>query len=438
MKKKRHVDKFYTHFDLKKKYVNYEHKVKDPRFVISHGFFPFIHFQIKHKKYTLNHKTGKKEIVPKTRNIKYASHIDRLIYQHYGELVNCFYNKAAKKYGVNRVATAYRNNFTGKSNIHFAKEVFEFIAKQEKAYIFLGDFSDFFDNLEHTYLKERLKDVLSVKSLPKDHYAVFKNVTKYSYIRLTDIANYKKITMKKLRESKVERYFNTKDFQIAKKCYLSKNDKEYGIPQGSSISSVYSNVYMLEFDRDVNAYVTARKGLYRRYCDDFIIVIPDNNHDHFDFILKKTKEIPKLDLQPDKTEQYFYDSHSEKRIKALNKRQNHFNYLGFYFDGKMVKIRDKSLFKYYSRAYKKAKVVLRAEDKQKKKIIQRKLFRLYTYIGDNQGKKKGKDKYGNFITYARKAHTVFSESSLLDSSINKQVKRHWRKISNIFKKSAET
>lgn len=434
MKKKRHVDKFYTHFDLKKKSANYEHLVNNPRFVASHGFFPFIHFIMKHKNYTLNHQTGKREIVLKTRNIKYAAHIDRLIYQHYGVLVNEFYNKAAKKYGINRVATAYRSNFKGKSNPHFAKEVFEFIAKQENAYIFLGDFSNFFDNLDHGYLKERLKNELNEKVLPDDHYAVFKNVTRYSYIRLTDIANFKETTMKKLKESNKQRYLSTQEFQMAKKRYLLKNEEIYGIPQGSSISSVYSNVYMLEFDRKINAYVTARKGLYRRYCDDFIIVIPGSNKDHFNFILKKTKEIPKLDLQLSKTEQFLYDRHSVERIKALNKRQNHVNYLGFYFDGKLVRIRDKSLFKYYSRPYKKAKVVLKTEDRLKKKIIQRKLYDLYTYLGDKKGKKKDKGKYGNFLTYARKAHSVFSESGILESDINKQIKRHWSKLSSILKK----
>lgn len=434
MKEKRYADKFYTHFDLKKKYLNYERKVKDPCFVASHDFFPFIHFQLKHKKFKLNHQSGKKEVVPKTRNIKYAAHIDRFIYQYYGDLVNCFYNKTAKKYGINRVATAYRNNFTGKNNIHFAKEVFEFIAKQENAYIFLGDFSNFFDNLEHAYLKGRLKDVLGVEKLSDDHYAVFKNVTKYSYIYLTDIVNYKKITMKKLKKTNEQSYFNTQDFQMAKKRYLLKNKDAFGIPQGSSISSVYSNVYMLEFDRVVNTYVTARKGLYRRYCDDFVIVIPGSNKEHVDFIIKETKKIPKLDIQPTKTEQFLYDSKLEKRITGLNTNQHHINYLGFYFDGNIVKIRDKSLFKYYSRAYKKAKVVLRTGDELQKKIILRKLYKLYTYLGDNPRKNKKKDKYGNFLSYARKAHIAFSESSLIESDINKQVKRHWKKLSTILKK----
>lgn len=215
MKKRRLRDKFYTHFDLKKRYVNYESKVKNPDFITSHGFFPFIHFQMVHNKFKLNIETGIKEIMPKTRDIKYAAHIDRYIYQYYGEKIN-LYSKAARKDGINKVATAYRNNFPGRSNIHFAKEVFEFIAEQENAYIFLGDFSNFFDKLDHSYLRDRLKTVLNVNSLPEDHYAVFKNVTKYTYMLLTDIANYKNITMKKIRDSKQDKFLSTKDLQLAK------------------------------------------------------------------------------------------------------------------------------------------------------------------------------------------------------------------------------
>lgn len=57
---------------------------------------------------------------------------------------------------------------------------------------------------------------------------------------------------------------------------------------------------------------------------------------------------------------------------------------------------------------------------------------LYTYLGDKQRKKKDKDKYGNFLTYARKAHLVFCESKLLDSDINKQVKKELEEITKYF------
>ena len=133
----------------------------------------------------------------------------------------------------------------GKNNVHFAKEVIDFIVNQYRCYILVGDFSNFFDNLNHLYLKEKLCNVLNSDRLPDDYYAVYKNVTKYSYINLSDIEEKlgkKRLKLnKKLRNSKL---FNTKEFQELKKYKLKKNKDGIGIPQGSSISSVYANIYI--------------------------------------------------------------------------------------------------------------------------------------------------------------------------------------------------
>lgn len=66
-------------------------------------------------------------------------------------------NKYIKENGINRVSTAYRNCMPGKCNIDFAKEVFEFIVKNKSAYVFIGDFSKFFDRLDHKYLDTGIK-----------------------------------------------------------------------------------------------------------------------------------------------------------------------------------------------------------------------------------------------------------------------------------------
>ncbi|MFH7820736.1 reverse transcriptase domain-containing protein [Neobacillus thermocopriae] len=441
---KKYKNKYYLHFDTKKKFNNVINYISDPDKIKAHSFFPFIHFEIKFKKYVLKNKhikNEKKEIIRekkhKIRCIKYAAHIDRFIYQYYGDLLNNQYNKHAKKIGINKAITAYRNNFKGKNNIHFAKEVFEFIVKQDKAFIFLGDFTNFFDNLEHAYLKKQLLILLEQKSLPDHHYAIYKNITKYSYIELSDIEKYYSKTSKELIQEGKVKYFGTKDFQKIKRLYLKRNKNNYGIPQGSSISSVYSNIYMMDFDKKLNNFVTSNKGMYRRYCDDFIIIIPIQNKNEVkkykNYIFNITKEVPRLDLNPEKTESYIYNKQNTKKIISIdNNNRFLFNYLGFSFDGLTIRIRDKSLFKYYSRAYKKARTVLRHKliDSDKEKIIRRKLFNLYTYIGDKKFQKK---KHGNFITYARRAHEIFSKSKLLNSEINNQVKRHWSKISNKLK-----
>ena len=44
------------------------------------------------------------------------------------------------------------------------------------------DISGFFDNLDHAILKQNWSVVLGGGPLPKDHYHVYRSLTKYSYI----------------------------------------------------------------------------------------------------------------------------------------------------------------------------------------------------------------------------------------------------------------
>lgn len=182
-----------------------------------------------------------------------------------------------KSNGISRVSTAYRNCTPGKCNIDFAKEVFEYIVKCESAYIFVGDFSQFFDNLDHKYLKEKIKCVINEESLDAADYAIYKNITKFTYIEADDIESEKGLLRRDMRG--MDKYFETDEFHEFKKNYLRKNLKDYQIPQGSSISAVYANVYMIDFDKKINDFITSQKGMYRRYCDDIIIVLPMTQED---------------------------------------------------------------------------------------------------------------------------------------------------------------
>lgn len=55
---------------------------------------------------------------------------------------------------------------------------------------------------------------------------------------------------------------------------IVKNPNSYGIPQGSPISALLANVYMLDVDKKVYEIVAAQNGMYMRYSDDFIIILP--------------------------------------------------------------------------------------------------------------------------------------------------------------------
>lgn len=316
--------------------------------------------------------------------------------------------------------------------IDLAKEVFEFIVKSKSAYVFVGDFSKFFDKLDHKYLKDKIKNVIGENALDEADYAIYKNITKFAYIEADDIESEKGTLRKNMR--KLDKYFETEEFHILKKKYLHKNNKDYQIPQGSSISAVYANVYMVDFDKKINDYVTTHRGMYRRYCDDIIIVIPmtygemknGENEEIAKFVYKIRDSIPNLELNEDKTEHFYY---GDGTIEKIMGESNLINYLGFTFDGKTVRIRDKSLFKFYCRAYKKIKRVKEKPEEKAFNAGKKAIYHSYTHLGAS---KYSKD-HGNFLTYAYKADEIFSQSKVLESDIRNQVKRHWYKINKKLK-----
>ena len=62
----------YAHFDARIDFSKCGEYISDPSNIEYHSFYPFIHFQMKFKKY--NKENGKRD---KKREIYYASHIDR-------------------------------------------------------------------------------------------------------------------------------------------------------------------------------------------------------------------------------------------------------------------------------------------------------------------------------------------------------------------------
>lgn len=420
------TNKWYTHFDAKKHYKKYERLVRDTQWVTKHGFFPFIHFKMHFVKYTEDD-SGSKSKKSKERDVYYSAHVDRFIYQYYAKYLNKKYNLYAKQHGINRVSIAYRDIFRGKSNIHFAKDVFEFIVRTQSSYVFVGDLTSFFDKLNHNYLKDKIKQLLDIDRLDEANYAIFKSVTKFSYVDLNCI---KTFLGEKFKESKnLQKYFNTAEFHEIKKIYLKKYKSDFGIPQGSSISAVYSNIYMIDFDEKMNSYVTGINGMYRRYCDDIVIVIPVQRiNDNVVEAIKKRiyniiNSIPNLEINDSKTSSYYY---KDNTVFPIGNSGNRINYLGFSFDGTSVRIREKSVFKYYCRAYRKIRSINRISNKKFFIAGKKNIYKLYTHLGA----RVNKCNRGNFLTYAYKADNIFSESEMLNSYIRNQVKKHWSRITH--------
>ena len=103
-------------------------------------------------------------------------------------------------------------------------------------------------------------------------YAIYKNITKFTYVEADDIEA-EKGYLEEICVSWIN-ILKQMNFMILKRSIFIKIVKDYQIPQGSSISAVYANVYMIDFDKRINDFITSQKGIYRRYCDDIIVVIP--------------------------------------------------------------------------------------------------------------------------------------------------------------------
>ncbi len=421
----------YTHFDEKVSLDRVWDYISDPNKIIKHGFYPFIHYTLSFVKY--NKFEGTKE---KKREICYSAHIDRFIYQYYGYKLNQVYYERLKQDGIEEAVIAYRNDLH-KNNIHFAKQAIDFIRAADQCYVMIGDFTNFFDKLDHVYLKKMLCDLLKVKELPSDYYAVYKNITRYSIWDLKDLLDLRgmQLNEKGIREFNDLKVALPLDlFKKHKKQYVKRHKEVYGIPQGSAISAVLSNVYMLEFDRKINDFVRENNGLYMRYSDDFIIVMPkvscDTYKSKLDYIRTVVKSIPLLDLQPEKTQLYQYSNRevtscNEDFLVNIKNRRNLIDYLGFTFDGKEVRLRDKTVSKYYYRMYRKLKTIVKNNGYTKNghRISCKNIYLKYSIKGANIGN-------GNFISYVKRAERIFGN----EEAIGKISKRHMQKIRKQLKK----
>lgn len=225
---------------------------------------------------------------------------------------------------------------------------------------------------------------------------------------------------------------------------VEKNISPQGIPQGSAISAVFANIYMLAFDKNVHEYVKSCQGLYMRYSDDFIIILPGSDdgifRGQYQKIRSEIDKLPSLVLESKKTQVYQYSAGvmlncNESFIPGGIAGKDALDYLGFTFDGKEVTLRDKTVSKYYYRMYHKAKVIRRWA-KKSGRVQAKSLYNLYSSHRNQSpitDKDKRKHKYGNFLSYVLRAQCLFGK----DEPISRNTRRHMLKIKRIIKSKKE-
>lgn len=188
----------YLHFDYPLDPQNTFDYVTDSKNIEKHSFYPFIHFElkitkIKKDKNKIIRIKGKKDrfaIIKcphKIRPIKYSSHLDGHIYAYYAALLTPNYEKILENSNLSENVLAFRKLPNSPNNIHFAKKVFDEIKIRKNCVALCYDIKSFFDDLDHQILKKAWLRILDTDNLPKDHYQVYKSITKFSHVNKKDV-----------------------------------------------------------------------------------------------------------------------------------------------------------------------------------------------------------------------------------------------------------
>lgn len=344
----------YLHFDRRFRTSVSKHgeMLAEPRMVAKHKFYPFLRETQIRKRFVENEE-GQRVIAPKLRHITYPSHVDALIYAYYSGLISERYEKImAKRKRIGRAVLAFRTFNPPKNHIDHAKETFNEIKNRKECAVLAFDVKGFFDSIDHKTLKAALKSVLGVNELPEDHYRVFKHLTQYRYVDLSALKNaLEPVSPDNKKPQVVCTRKKLEALADAGKIVVEQN-KDKGIPQGASISTLLSNVYMLDFDAKMLETV-GKSGVYRRYCDDLFFIVPKKKAQTVrQTVLEELAKI-KLEANPSKSEMYICQKREDGSHSVVKIDENGvpvpgagIQYLGFLFNGKSVRLRDSTLARF--------------------------------------------------------------------------------------------
>ena len=427
-----YVRKPYLHFDLplsERKAVEY---VGDPERIARHPFYPFLTYTLTTPRIKKSPPGSSTPFVkqPKERRIAYPAHKDGYIFSYYKTKLEVPYEAWLKSKGLDNAVTAFRR--TGENNITLSKKAFDFIAANPGCQIIVTDVESFFDNINHQQLKAIWARFLDSDSLPKDHYAVYKAITRYSVAERHKIYNLFGIRMfsRSNRGGQPLRLCTPKQLRekVLARNLVNRNPGlpgGIGIPQGSQLSPLLSNMYMADLDLAMHELVNSVGGAYWRYCDDILMVIPDG--------YSTCDPVGKLDLELE----HLLLKRSHPKTQTIDHAElfagRQLQYLGFMFNGVDVVIRPSSIHRYHRKLKKavQAAVIRRNHESERScrfaPLRKKALYNMYSDLpvrGKKIKARKQRQKFsGNFIHYMTKS------ANMMDSQhIERQRKRTLRRF----------
>lgn len=360
--------KQYPHFDAPLPPRSIRKLLSDPQSVAKHPFLPFIYYW---KEWQPIDKSKPR----KRRKIRYAARADAYIYSYYRQILSEKYEELLTKKGLSDCIIAYRKIRTtgdsrrGKGNIHFAAEAFDFIQRIDGCVAISFDISQFFGSLDHKIIKDKWKLLLGVRELPEYHLKVYNNIVRYAEVNRD--ALYKRLSyLKTTRKGAPFFILNKRDMpkqlctpkrfrraiaesRPSRKSLIEKNRYSYGIPQGAPISDLLANAYLVDFDLKLKNYVNQRGGIYLRYSDDILIVLPGDGRTGHGARRYVSNLIGmygnNLAIKTSKTYVVKFTGYAGRQVAhrvwagSDSKAKDGIEYLGFRFDGKRVYLRNSTL-----------------------------------------------------------------------------------------------
>lgn len=429
----------YPHMDRRLAVDEASALVTTPARVASHSWLPLIYF----RRIERRRKKNGKGFKLKKRPLAFASHADAHIFAYYCHQLMPRLEREIGLRGLGDVVLAYRKHQGGKTNFHFAAEVFAEIVARGECDVITMDIEKFFDTVPHRELKDAWKRLLAADELPPDHYAVFKAAAKFATVSkpalVAALGLSRRAPGRDRRLSCTPKEFREK---VRGAGLVQVNSNDGGIPQGLPISGLLANMVMLEFDTVVNAAAVSQRCTYRRYSDDIILIGPPAGTCAVELLIMERIKALGMNVQPAKTTR----SSFRKDSVAIPRTETPVQYLGFTFDGIKARLRPQTVVKYNKRLRKAVRDSAIAAAKATPKgmpirIRRRKLYSQFSHLGPDDFLKGCKDlPRGSFYGYVRNAQGVFDRdetAALLLADIKRQLRRYWSRLQKLLK-SAES
>lgn len=150
----------YTHFDLPLSDDQRREFRADSNTIEQHSFWPLLGFTKIERRVRYDRVRGR-HVVPKPRDIKFGSHADAALLEHYAHELSRRYEQYLCKQPFANSVLAYRSGMG--DNVTQARDLISEIKDRKDVIAVAMDIKGFFDNINHDVLFAALKKVLSTE-----------------------------------------------------------------------------------------------------------------------------------------------------------------------------------------------------------------------------------------------------------------------------------